>query len=227
MNDHHRAGNLDRRAAERLLDGAYDHALLHALFAAATAPARPEELGGEDEAVAAFMAAPRPAPASRTAALRRFLTIKAVAIVGGSLILTGGAAYATITGQLPGQDRAPSHGPSLREHKGTRGDEAPASQSSTPAPRNSGGPSSTSPSPGTPKKQGRSGAPGQQQKKTKDPRPRPSRHTPTPPQGPGNNNGTEPPRSGTESGSTMSGGGKTGNQAPPTTGSGSGSGQRD
>ncbi|MFI0480589.1 hypothetical protein [Actinomadura sp. 9N215] len=248
MSDHHQAGYLGKRAAERLLDGASDHARLHALLAAAAAPARPEELSGEDAAVAAFMAAPRstlataPAPAnapapetaptSRMAALRRFLTIKVLAVVGGSLILTGGAAYATITGQLPGQDSAPSPSPSFDERKGTRGDEAPASESRSPAPSSSGGPSTVSPSPSTGKQHGKSGAPGQQKQKTRTPKPTPPRQTATPPRGPGNNNGTQPSGGGVEAGSSTAGGGTmsgstTGKQAPPTTGTGSGQGKQD
>ncbi|MFI0369423.1 hypothetical protein ACH35V_16195 [Actinomadura sp. 1N219] len=211
MSDHHQPGNLDRRAAERLLDGAYDHARLHALLAAAAAPGRPEELAGEDAAVAAFRAAPRPEPRSRTAALRRFLTIKALAVAGGALILTGGAAYATITGQLPGRDPAPSSpSPSHREGKDTNGDENPATRSSSPAPPSTGSPHGKS------KQHGKSGAPGQQ-KKTKEPKPRPPRHTPEPPRGPGVDNGNTPTEGGAAPGNTTTSGGTPGENPPPTT----------
>ncbi|TDD34383.1 hypothetical protein E1287_16630 [Actinomadura sp. KC06] len=216
MSDHHQPGSLDRRAAERLLDGAYDHARLHALLAAAAAPGRPEELAGEDAAVAAFTAAPRPESRSRTAALRRFLTVKALAVVGGSLILTGGAAYATITGQLPGRDPAPPPSPSHQERKDTHGDENPATRSSSPAPPATG-PSTTSPH-GKAKQHGKSSAPGQQRKQTKDPRPHPPRHTPEPPRGPGNDNGNLPTVGGVEPGNnTTTTGGSSGANPPPTT----------
>ncbi|TMQ86153.1 hypothetical protein ETD83_40330 [Actinomadura soli] len=221
MKDHHQAGELDRHAAERLLDGAYDHAGLHALLTAAAAPGRPEELAGEDAAVAAFTAAPRPAPRSRAAALRRFLTIKALAIVGGSLILTGGAAYATITGQLPGQGPAPSPSPSQHERNGTQGEENPAIESSSPTPP------STGPSPGSqhgkPKQHGKPNAPGQQ-KKTGDPKPSPPKQTPDPPRGPGDNNGSGslPTQGDIELGNTTTSGGTTGNDTPPTTAPSSG-----
>ena len=192
MNDHDRAGPLDRRTAERLLDGADGHARLHALLSAAAGPARPEEFAGEDAAVAAFRAAPRPAQKSRVAVLRRFLTVKALVLVGGSLILTGGAAYATITGRLPGQDPAPSPTPTLHEQGGAGRDSVPVTRSSPTEPH-SNPPSATppttasmSPSSGTASENpGRSSTPGQQKKPT----------TPgnnEPPRGPGNNNGSPP-----------------------------------
>ncbi|MFI0410353.1 hypothetical protein [Actinomadura sp. 3N508] len=213
MSDHHQAGYLDKRAAERLLDGAYDHARLHALLAAAAAPGRPEELAGEDAAVAAFMAAPRPASRSRAAALRRFLTIKVLAVVGGSLILTGGAAYATITGQLPGRDPAPSQSPTQDHRKDTDGERNPP-KSTAPAP--STGPPATS-TQGKGKQRGKSSdAPGQQ-RKTKDTKPDPPRHTPTPPRGPGDNNGNTPTRADTDSGNATTNGGAQGTGAPPST----------
>jgi hypothetical protein len=195
MSDQDRAGGLDGRAAERLLDGAGGPARLRALLAAAAAPARPEELAGEDAAVAAFRAASAPERVSRAAMLRRFLTIKAVAIVGGSVILTGATAYATITGQLPGQDPAPSPSPTLDKRERSRGDSTPATRLVPPPPGPSG---AKKPSPsadaskqhgkaGAPGQQKKSTAPGQQKKKTRNPR-----HTP-PPRGPGNNNGNPPP----------------------------------
>ncbi|TDB87710.1 hypothetical protein E1264_13765 [Actinomadura sp. KC216] len=214
MSDHQQAGYLDRRAAERILDGAYDHARLHTLLTAAAAPGRPEELAGEDAAVAAFMAAPRPAPRSRTAALRRFLTIKALAVVGGSLILTGGAAYATITGQFPGSDPAPSQSPISRDPKGTDSEENPATKPSSPAPSTT--PSAPSPH-GKEKERGKpSGAPGRP-KKTSDTKPNPPRHTPTPPRGPGDNNGNAPAKTDAGSGNSTTSEGGLGGGPPPST----------
>lgn len=115
MSDDTEPGRLDPRAAERLLDGAGGHAELGELLAAASAPGRPRELAGEDAAVAAFLAAPRPARRSRAAALRRFLTAKVIAVVGGSILLSGGAAFAT--GNFPGQDAAPAPSPTPHERK--------------------------------------------------------------------------------------------------------------
>ncbi|GAA4238916.1 hypothetical protein GCM10022254_56860 [Actinomadura meridiana] len=218
MSDQHRAPGLDERAAERLLDGAVGPARLRALLSAAAAPGRPEELAGEDAAVAAFRAAPVPERRSRAAMLRRFLTIKVLAVVGGSLILTGGAAYATITGQLPGQSPALSPSPTFDKREGKRGDSTPATRLPpyTPTPGTSPTPSpSSSPS----KEHGKAGAPGQQkkstppgqQKKTKRPR-----HTATPPRGPGNNNGN--PGKGVTGNAVTSGGG-TGQGQPQGPGS--------
>ncbi|WP_158581360.1 hypothetical protein [Actinomadura spongiicola] len=203
MSDQHQAGGFDERAAERLLDGAGGDVRLRALLTAAAAPARPGELAGEDAAVAAFLAAPRPARRSRAAALRRFLTIKALAVVGGSLILTGGAAFATITGQLPGggRDTAPSPSPTINKREGTRGDATPATRLEPPAPVPT---ESRKPSPThSTKRNGRDGAPGQQ-KKTKGPKLRPTRLPQSPPRGPGDNG--KPPDAGTGH-TTTSGGG--------------------
>jgi hypothetical protein len=87
MSHHTDPGRPDDRTAEQLLDGGDGHAALRALLSAAAAPARPEELTGEDAAVAAFLAAPRPARRHRAADLRRFLTAKVIAAVGGLILL--------------------------------------------------------------------------------------------------------------------------------------------
>ncbi|TYK50490.1 hypothetical protein [Actinomadura decatromicini] len=188
MSDHHQAGHLDgqagpldRRTAERLLRRAGRRspgaAPLDALLAAAAAPARPDELAGEDAAVAAFRAAPRPARQSRAAALRRLLTIKVVAIVGGSLVLTGGAAYATITGRIPGHSPAPPASPSGYDRDGHR---SPHTRYSPSAPPSRWSPT-PAPTPSVKEKQhGKANAPGQQ-KKTKEPK----KPHPTPSRGPG------------------------------------------
>ncbi|TDE28655.1 hypothetical protein E1289_21260 [Actinomadura sp. 6K520] len=204
MSDHNGSGDLDRRTAERVLDGAAEHARLHALLAAASAPARPGELAGEDTAVIAFKAARLPARTSRMAALRRFLTIKALVLVGGSLILTGGAAaYATMNGHIPGRAPAPSTTPTMGDRTGTGQHSNPVVQvtprSGTPASpqpstsRPSDAPSSTPPPatkrpPATP---GPSNGPGGGST------PGPPNQTappgnPSPPRGRGNNNGVPP-----------------------------------
>lgn len=221
MSDQHRAGaeaeRLDKRTAERLLDGADGHARLHVLLSAAAAPARPEELAGEDAAVAAFRTAPRPARTSRAAILRRFLTVKVLAVVGGSLILTGGAAYATMNGHLPGQDSTPSPSPTLHERPGPGEDSIPAGEFSPKPPTSptSTAPPTTSPSSSPSKKHGKPNAPGQQNKAT------PPRNTRTPPRGPGNDNGKPPtsiPRNnGGQGRDTRGGPGDTNHGAPPIT----------
>ncbi|MGI5205543.1 hypothetical protein ACQEU6_28680 [Spirillospora sp. CA-108201] len=187
MSDDTEPGGLDPRAAERLLDGSGGHAELRGLLAAASAPGLPRELAGEDAAVAAFLAAPRPARRSRAAVLRRFLTVKVIAVVGGSVLLSGGVAFAT--GNFPGQDAAPApsstpHDRETRERGGGSGSpplhRPPAGPSPTPS-RDKGK------NAGEPGEHGRTSAPGQQ-KKTASPKAKP-----TPPRGPGNNNGTTRP----------------------------------
>ncbi|GGP99602.1 hypothetical protein BKA00_005661 [Actinomadura coerulea] len=190
MSDDTEPGRLDPRTAERLLDGAGGHPELRELLAAASAPARPGELAGEDAAVAAFLAAPRPARRSRTAALRRFLTAKVIAVVGGSILLSGGVAFAT--GNLPGQDAAP--GPSSTPHERKPGEHGggPGSRPShRPGTVPSPGPSRE---PGKAAGHGRTSTPGLE-KKTTGPKAKP-----TPPRGPGNDNGTTRPNPPSNSG---------------------------
>ncbi|WP_067450987.1 hypothetical protein [Actinomadura macra] len=176
MNDQHRAGGLDPRTAEQLLDtaaqaaadrsapgttpencaaqrraahesatddlsvighaphdpaaddlsggsAADEFARLREVLAAAAAPARPEELTGEDAAVAAFLAArpARPVQAAgalgssrrarshvrRLAALPRVMVVKILVGVA-ILVASGGVAVAAGTGHLPGQDPTPA-----------------------------------------------------------------------------------------------------------------------
>ncbi|MGP4023134.1 hypothetical protein [Actinomadura sp. 3N407] len=218
MSDHHGAGRLDEHTLEGLLglDGADGHARLHALLSAAAAPARPDELAGEDAAVAAFRAAPHPVRKSRmscVAAMRRFLTVKALVLVGGSLILTGGAA-AAITGNIPGQEASPTPSTTPGDGTGTRQDETPATQFSpggAPANPEPATPPSASPTPSASKKvNGGSTAPGLG--KTK---PTPPRNIRTPPRGPGSNQGSPPPDPGGPPG-TGTGGDQPGGTRPPT-----------
>ncbi|WP_067799527.1 hypothetical protein [Actinomadura formosensis] len=184
MSDDTEAGRLDQHTAERLLDGAGGHAPLHALLTTATAPGRPEELGGEDAAVAAFLAASAPAARkSRLTGLRRFLTAKVIALVGGSILLTGGVAYGT--GHFPGQ--APEPSPSSRHHEHHHGggnDNTPATRySPSPTHRPSSSPSA---SPTTSRQHDKANASGQPKKS-------PNPHsTSTPPRGSDNDNGNPP-----------------------------------
>lgn len=105
-----RAGvpRLDAGAAESLLRGDLGHAgapdvLVH-LLTAATAPARPHELDGEEAAVAAFRApAPTPVhPARRRALITRLLTVKVTAAF--ALTAAGGVALAAVDAlpRIPG-----------------------------------------------------------------------------------------------------------------------------
>ncbi|MES9605467.1 hypothetical protein [Actinomadura sp. NPDC000929] len=190
MSDDTEPGRLDPRAAERLLDGAGGHAELRELLAAASAPARPGELAGEDAAVAAFLAAPRPARRSRAAALRRFLTVKVIAVVGGSILLSGGVAFAT--GNFPGQEAAP--GPSSTPHErktrepgggpGSRPSQRPGIEPSPRPSREEGRAEGEGEGEG---ETGKTSAPGLQKKTTG------TKTKPTPPRGPGSNNGTTRP----------------------------------
>ncbi|HEY8481997.1 MAG TPA: hypothetical protein VIL71_19395, partial [Spirillospora sp.] len=226
---HHEADGLDRRTAERLIGGADDHARLHALLSAAAGPALPEELAGEEAAVAAFRAARHTARRSRMAALRRFLTVKALVLIGGSLVLSGGAAaYAAMNGHLPGYERSPSPRPSPTlddQTGGDRHDHRPATRLSTPSASLTAGPPSTKPpassgpsSQTTSKKGGRQNAPGQQEHGV-------SENPDQPPRGPGDNNGSPP---GENSGNGKGNKGNNGNNgSPPGQNSGKGEDDKD
>ncbi|MFE9106551.1 hypothetical protein [Actinomadura geliboluensis] len=195
MSDHTEAGRLDERTAERLLDGAGGPPALHTLLAAAAAPGRAAELAGEDAAVAAFRSAPPAARPSRLAAVRRFLTAKVIALVGGCLlVLTGGVAYAT--GHFPGMEPAPAPSPTQQESEGGGHDSTPATQYS-PSPLPSQSPSvssSSSSSSSTSSPSARSSsAPGREHGKPASPgksTQSPNAHsTSPPPRGPDNANG--------------------------------------
>jgi hypothetical protein len=113
----------DQDLLERLLDGRLDPASvppgyggLARLLAAATAPAAPDELAGEQPVMAEFAAvmrshAPTLAP-RRTAVPRKVFTMKAAAAALVAVLSVGGVAAAA-TGLLPGQaspaaDQAPA-----------------------------------------------------------------------------------------------------------------------
>jgi hypothetical protein len=103
----------DRDTLERLLDGRLDPASvppgcdgLVRLLAAATAPATPQELAGEQQTMASFAAVMRSTPPTlsprRTAVPRKVFTIKAAAAALVAVLSVGGIAAAA-TGHLPGQ----------------------------------------------------------------------------------------------------------------------------
>jgi hypothetical protein len=108
---------------ERLLDGRLDAAdapagygELTRLLAAATAPATPEELAGEQAALATFAAMRQPHPSNlsprRTAVLSKVFTMKVAAAALVAVLSVGGIAAAA-TGLLPDQaspvaDQAPA-----------------------------------------------------------------------------------------------------------------------
>jgi hypothetical protein len=106
----HGPRRLDRATAEHLLDGAgtgatSGHEALGRLLAAAAAPPRDGELGGELAAMAAFRAArltpvPEPRrPSMMKMAMAKLLTVKAAAVL--AVTAAGGAALATTTGAVP------------------------------------------------------------------------------------------------------------------------------
>ncbi|MGK5556593.1 hypothetical protein ACSNOI_33780 [Actinomadura kijaniata] len=124
-----------------------DHAGMTRLLAAATAPARPEELTGEEAAVAAFRDARAAAPGRR--GRTRLLTVKA-AVVAAALLAGGGVAWAASTGNLPGQ--SPSRPPATPTQR-----PAPGSGSMVPVDPNSPSPRTV---PGGPTSSGAPARPG-------------------------------------------------------------------
>ncbi|WP_131737807.1 hypothetical protein [Actinomadura roseirufa] len=193
MNDYHGAGRLDPRTAERLLDGAVSDVArdrgalrtedvppgpvgLRELLAAAAAPAAPEELAGEDAAVAAFVSArsaqaPRRARAYRPR-VARFVTVK-VAVASVVLAVGGGVAVAAGTGHLPGQEPtpAPTHRPPRIIDDRSYGPLRSSGPWSPPAP----GTPPTSPTPRSKQDEGTDGKGKDGEKKTKEPKPKKSK----------------------------------------------------
>ncbi|SFW75301.1 hypothetical protein [Amycolatopsis australiensis] len=105
----HEGRRLDRHTAEQLLRGAPADVpgALAGLLAAAAAPPRDGELGGEPAAVAAFLEAarhthaPRPgSPSMRKSTWAKLLTAK-VAAAAAAIFAAGGVATAAVTGALP------------------------------------------------------------------------------------------------------------------------------
>jgi hypothetical protein len=109
---------IDRHTAEQVLRGARVDApdALTGLLAAAAAPPRDGELGGERAAVTAFREAAQHAPRPRSPSMlksrgAKLLTAKVAAAVG-AVFVVGGVATAAVTGALPlpagGSTPAPS-----------------------------------------------------------------------------------------------------------------------
>jgi hypothetical protein len=104
---------VDQDILERLLDGRLDpgsappgYGGLARLLAAATAPAAPEELAGERQALATLAAVMRSHPPTlsprRTAVPRKVFTMKAAVAALVAVLSVGGVAAAA-SGRLPGQ----------------------------------------------------------------------------------------------------------------------------
>ncbi len=103
---------LDDMTAARLLSGRLDpadappsYAAVAQVTAAAAAPGRPDELAGEDAAVAAFRAVQRPGDSKPV----RSRSLRLAALVGAAVLLLGGVAGAASTGALPDGAQAVAH----------------------------------------------------------------------------------------------------------------------
>ncbi|MER7893854.1 hypothetical protein ABTX15_28990 [Micromonospora sp. NPDC094482] len=121
---------VDRAESDRLLDTpragepAASTDPLAALLAAAAAPARPDELAGEEAALAGFRAA-RAAPAPVRAPRRRRFTARALAWAAGVLATaTAGAAFAAVSLDGP-PDPTPPPGPATPAPSTGRPDGSP------------------------------------------------------------------------------------------------------
>ncbi|MFC0042732.1 hypothetical protein [Actinomadura rayongensis] len=110
---------------------------LERLVAAAQGPAEPEELAGEEAAVAAF----RAARAGRAARRARAVTFRALAVGGVVAALGGGAGLAAASGHLPTPGGAPA-----RTHPATRTD-APDRERTGPSGRSAAPRADESPAP--------------------------------------------------------------------------------
>ena len=115
---------VDRRTAEQLLRGAPadESDALAGLLAAAAAPPRDGELGGEPAAVTAFLEAaqhahaPRPrSPSMIKTMVAKLLTAK-VAAAAAAIFAVGGVATAAATGALPLPAGGSSPAPSASTH---------------------------------------------------------------------------------------------------------------
>ncbi|TDB82397.1 hypothetical protein E1182_01990, partial [Micromonospora sp. KC721] len=116
--DFHRSDrSLDRAEAERLLDAAAtrtagDAEPLTRLLSAATAPAHPGEVAGEEAALAAFRAARAAGPAATPPRRRRGLTTGLAAWVAGvAAVATAGVAFAAVTRDRPADPQPPAGPP--------------------------------------------------------------------------------------------------------------------
>jgi hypothetical protein len=103
---------LDDVTAARLLSGHLDPADAPPAFSdvarvigAVAAPGRPDELVGQDQALAAYRVARRAAPQPR----RRARGLRLAALAGAALVLLGGVAGAVSTGALPDGAQSVAH----------------------------------------------------------------------------------------------------------------------
>lgn len=143
----HEGRRIDRHAAEQLLRGAPAETsdALAGLLAAAAAPPRDGELGGEPAAVTAFLEAVRHdrAPRTRSPSMSKRTLLKVAAAAVAVFAVGGVAAAATGALPLPGGGAAPA--PATSEAARPAGSAA-ASASTHPAARTES-PPSPSPSP--------------------------------------------------------------------------------
>lgn len=120
----HQGRRLDRHTAEQLLRGAPAEApdALAGLLAAAAAPPRDGELGGEPAAVTAFLEAaqhartPRPRSPSMIKTMWAKLLTAKVAAAAAAIFAVGGVATAAATGTLPFPAGGSSTAPSAADH---------------------------------------------------------------------------------------------------------------
>jgi len=154
---------INRHSVERLLGGvgagSHDfvgHEAFDRVLAAATAPARPEELTGEPATLAAFRAAhlvpaPRPwRPSMMKSAALKVFTLKAAIVLAGAAA-TGGIALAASNGAVPSPftPKAPSISTDPSESGQLKGGSKGGTPSAKPSPdksRDAGDKGSPSPS---------------------------------------------------------------------------------
>ncbi|MEV4510695.1 hypothetical protein AB0K00_17205 [Dactylosporangium sp. NPDC049525] len=137
---------IDRHTAEQLLNrtpaAAQEHGALNALLAAATGPARPDEIAGERAAVSAFTREYRPCPRPRTLAPRPGRGAGIAVTVSVAALLVGGTAYAAGTGRLPDalQELLPGAAAPVSDHAARTAPTDQGTGRAAPTPRPSTGP---------------------------------------------------------------------------------------
>lgn len=100
---------------------------LAGLLAAAAAPARDEELAGEEDAVAAFRKARLAlAPQSRRRVMLKSVLVKAAVLASVAVVGGGGVALAASTGHLPGTGSPHEHATAPPTHGATAAPRATA-----------------------------------------------------------------------------------------------------
>ncbi|MGW5714807.1 hypothetical protein ACWEVP_01470 [Amycolatopsis sp. NPDC003865] len=148
----HEGRRIDRHTAEQLLRGAPDDTsdALAGLLAAAAAPPRDGELGGEPAAVTAFLEAARhdraPRPRSPSMSKSRLRPVQVAAVAAAVFAVGGVAAAATGVLPLPGGGATPA--PAASEHARPAAGPSPAATSAHPGEGTpAASPASPSPSP--------------------------------------------------------------------------------